>query len=69
LITSLFTVQKKGSNKKRTYLLHRHRQDNAAEREHTNRKLTHIPAAAKLNKFLTATATQLSSPPSIPAST
>lgn len=32
LITSLFTVLKKGSKKKRTYLLHRHRQDNAAEK-------------------------------------
>lgn len=44
LITSLFTVLKKGSNKKRTYLLHRHGQDNAAEREHRNGKLTNAAA-------------------------
>lgn len=47
LITSLFTVLKKGSNKKRTYLLHRHGQDNAAEREHRNGKLTNAAATPR----------------------
>lgn len=47
LITSLFTVLKKGSNKKRTYLLHRHRQDNTAEREYRNRKLTNTAAKCR----------------------
>lgn len=47
LITSLFTVLKKGNNKKRTYLLHRHRQDNTAEREYRNRKLTNTAAKCR----------------------
>lgn len=37
LITGLFTVLKQRSKKQRTYLLHRHGQDNAAGREQRDR--------------------------------